>query len=116
MYLTCITQCMPTSTETMLLLRGLPSNFLKSKHVFLIWYEFLYVNYSKFFIMIRFFKEASVEEREHAEKFMEYQVLFRFIYKIAHTISSFNSHPIPCISLPPIVYRIREVEKLSCRG
>lgn len=35
----------------------------------------MYVFY-EFFVMIRFFKEASVDEREHAEKFMEYQVMF----------------------------------------
>lgn len=37
---------------------------------------FLYITYLQVLVTIRFFKEASVEEREHAEKFMEYQVLF----------------------------------------
>lgn len=30
------------------------------------------------FVNTRFFKESSDEEREHAEKFMEYQVFYSF--------------------------------------
>lgn len=35
---------------------------------------------SNSFAVIRFFKESSEEEREHAEKFMQYQVLPSFLF------------------------------------
>lgn len=73
--------CSLTSIGTTLRWRVLPSNFFGLSLLLNIWVLFVYF-YSMFllfklciFVLNRFFKESSEEEREHAEKLMEYQVL-----------------------------------------
>ena len=71
--------CLPTLIGTTLRWRVLPSKLVKLNHsIFIFYNNFLLQICVKFmaygFFVNRFFKESSEEERDHAEKFMEYQV------------------------------------------
>lgn len=93
----CTMPCMPTLTETMSLSRDLPSNFFEHPQFFFLillicldkWNSFI-----KFMMTNRFFKESSTEEREHAEKLMEYQVYISYIvfrnFRYAHFVLCFE--------------------------
>jgi len=82
----CTMRCLPTSIEIMWHSRALPSKFPWKFSVFYKLSLLFYVFSSLFCYMLlklihniffsnRFFKESSIEEREHAEKLMEYQVI-----------------------------------------
>jgi hypothetical protein len=82
----CTMRCLPTSIEIMWHSRALPSKFPWKFFVFYKLSLLFYVFSSLFCYMLlklihniffsnRFFKESSIEEREHAEKLMEYQVI-----------------------------------------
>lgn len=79
MFHMCTMLCMHTLTGTMWLSRVWPSKLLQSLVIWII--EFQLVISGKCLMRIwymnpcRFFKESSEEEREHAEMFMEYQVI-----------------------------------------
>lgn len=116
MFLTCIMQCMPTSTEIMLLFRGSPSNFLDAIRIWHLFFSLRCGMCRLIIVIIRFFKESSIEEREHSEKLMEYQVICATLfYRLL-----FNTMIRPVwsvffyISFVLLMCRIREVDKSSC--
>jgi len=72
----CTMPCLPTLIEIMWHSRALPSKFSWKVSVlisFLLGCMLLTLIYGV--VSNSFFKESSIEEREHAEKLMEYQVI-----------------------------------------
>lgn len=76
MFHMCTMPCMPILTGTTLPLRVLPSKIPELHQISISReFNFLKINRVCGLFCSRFFKESSEEEREHAEKLMEYQVL-----------------------------------------